>query len=212
LERVELDLKSLSGRRKTRQDVERTSALSIVKGNYTEVIQALSKGGQELENLKRDWTKLMEFYSKMDVFITLATENSIAFIEFVRRIATVQNVLDDDEIFGNLLDKIQKTNEASFLVYRVPYMYVHVSTEQIMDRIASSRDITTIVTSSTIDSEGILKELRMSDESASNRIRGYVQSDETSLQMKLVDRHNQIMNEYQWMLDCSSPEDREFKE
>ncbi len=105
-----------------------------------------------MENLKRDWTKLMEFYSKMDVFITLATENSIAFIEFVRRIATVQNVLDDDEIFGNLLDKIQKTNEASFLVYRVPYMYVHVSTEQIMDRIASSRDITTIVTSSTIDS------------------------------------------------------------
>jgi hypothetical protein len=73
-------------------------------------------------------------------------------------------------------------------------MYVHASTEQIMDRIASSRDITTIVTSSTIDSEGILKELRMSDESASNRIRGYVQSDETSLREKLVDRHNQIMN------------------
>jgi hypothetical protein len=57
----------------------------------------------------------------MDVFITLATENSIAFIEFVRRIARDLNVLDDDEIFGNLLDKIQKTNEASFLVYRVSY-------------------------------------------------------------------------------------------
>jgi hypothetical protein len=51
-----------------------------------------------------------------------------------------------DEIFGNLLEKIQKTNEASFLVYRVSYMYVHVSTEQIMNRIASSRAITTIVT------------------------------------------------------------------
>jgi hypothetical protein len=91
-------------------------------------------------------------------------------------------------------------------------MYVNVSIEYIMDQIASSRDLTTIVTSSTIDSEGILKVLRMSDESASNRIRGYVQSDETSLREKLVDRHNQIMNEYQWMLDCSSPEDREFKE
>jgi hypothetical protein len=64
----------------------------------------------------------MEFYSKMDVFITKATENSIAFIEVVRRIATVQNVLDDDEIFGNLLDKIQKTNEASFLAYVVLYV------------------------------------------------------------------------------------------
>jgi hypothetical protein len=142
LERVQPDLKSLSGRRKTWQDVERTSALSIVKGNYLEVIKALSEGGQELENLKRDWTKLMEFYSKMDVFISLDTENSIAFIEFVRRIATVQNDLDDDEIFGNLLDKIQKTNEASFLVYRVCDMYVNVSKEYIMDRIAANRKFT----------------------------------------------------------------------
>jgi hypothetical protein len=133
LERVQPDLKSLSGRRKTWQDVEKTNALNIAKRNYLKIIKALSERGQELENLKRDWTKLMEFYSKMDVFITLATENSIAFIEFVRRIARDQNVLDDDEIFGNLLDKIQKTNEASFLVYRVCDMYVHVSTEQIMD-------------------------------------------------------------------------------
>jgi hypothetical protein len=61
--RVQPDLKSLSGRRKTRQDVERTNALNIAKRNYLEVIQALSEGGKELENLKRDWTKLMEFYS-----------------------------------------------------------------------------------------------------------------------------------------------------
>jgi hypothetical protein len=47
---------------------------------------------------------------------------------------------------------------------------------------------------------------------ASNRIRSYVQSDETLLRQKLVDRHNQIMNEYQWMSDCSSPENRELKE
>jgi hypothetical protein len=91
-------------------------------------------------------------------------------------------------------------------------MYVNVSIEHIMDRIASSRDITTIVTRSTIDWEGILKELGIRDERAFNRIRSYVQSDETSLREKLVDRHNQIMNEYQWMLDCSSPEDREFQQ
>jgi hypothetical protein len=122
----------------------------------------------------------------MDVFITLATENSISFIEFVRRIARDLNVLDDDKIFRNLLDKIQKTNEASFLVYGVCDMYVNVSEEYIMDQIASSRDITTIVTSSTIDSEGILKELRMSDESAFNRIGGYVKSDETHFERSLL--------------------------
>jgi hypothetical protein len=71
---------------------------------------------------------------------------------------------------------MEKANEASFLVYGVSDMYINVSTEHIVDRIASSRNITTIVTStSTIDSEGILKELGMSDESASNRIRSYVQ-------------------------------------
>jgi hypothetical protein len=54
LERVQLDFKLLSGRRKTRQDVERTSALNVAKGNYLEVIKALQEGRQELENLKRD--------------------------------------------------------------------------------------------------------------------------------------------------------------
>ncbi len=56
LERVELNLKSLSGRWKTRQNVERTSALNIAKRNYREVIKALQEGRQELENLKGDWT------------------------------------------------------------------------------------------------------------------------------------------------------------
>ncbi len=143
-----------------------------------------------MENLKRDWTKLIEFYSEMDVFIIKATENSVALIEVVRRIARNPNDLDDDDIFANLLDKIKKANEASFLVYGVSDMYINVSTEHIVDRIASSRDMTTIVTSSTIDFEGILKVLGMSDESASNRIRSYVQYDETLLRQKLVDRHN----------------------
>jgi hypothetical protein len=35
---------SLAGRRKTWQDVERTSALNVAKGNYLEVIKALQEG------------------------------------------------------------------------------------------------------------------------------------------------------------------------
>jgi hypothetical protein len=70
---------------------------------------------------------------------------------------------------------MEKANEAPFLDYRVSDIHVNVSTEHIVDRIASSRNITTIVTSTIIDFEGILKELGMSDESASNRIRSYVQ-------------------------------------
>jgi hypothetical protein len=45
----------------------------------------------------------MEFYSEMDVFITKATENSVALFEVVRQIARNLNDLDDDEIFANLL-------------------------------------------------------------------------------------------------------------
>ena len=73
-----------------------------------------------MENLKRDWSKLMEFYYKMYVFITKATENTIALIEVVRVIAKDLNVLDDEEIFVNLLEKIEKANEASFLFVECP--------------------------------------------------------------------------------------------
>ncbi len=42
-------------------------------------------------------------------------------------------VLDDDEICVNLLEKIEKANEASFLVRGVSDMYVNVSVKYIMD-------------------------------------------------------------------------------
>jgi hypothetical protein len=196
LERVELDLKSLSGRRKTRQDVERTSALNVAKGNCLEVIRALQEGRQELENLKRDWSKLKDFYSRMEYFVAKATENSIAFIEVVRVIAKDLNVLDDEEIFVNLLEKIQKANEASFLVRGVSDMYVNVSVKYIMDQIASQGDIMARIDNSQVEIEEIRNDLM-----SAHRIRDYIKADEISLRTRFVDRHNQIMDEYQWMLE-----------
>jgi hypothetical protein len=196
LERVELDLKSLSGRRKTRQDVERTSALNVAKGNCLEVIRALQEGRQELENLKRDWSKLKDFYSRMEYFVAKATENSIAFIEVVRVIAKDLNVLDDEEIFVNLLEKIQKANEASFLVRGVSDMYASVSVKYIMDQIASQGDIMARIDNSQVEIEEIRNDLM-----SAHRIRDYIKADEISLRTRFVDRHNQIMDEYQWMLE-----------
>jgi hypothetical protein len=160
-----------------------------------------------LENLKRDWSKLMEFYYKMYVFITKATENTIALIEVVRVIARDLNLLDDEEIFGNLLENIQKANEASFLVRGVSDMYVNVSVKYIMDEIASQGDIMASIDNSQVKIEEIRNDLMMSG----HRIRDYIKADEISLRTRLVDRHNQIINEYEWMLDCSSPEDRAFR-
>ncbi|EFX64483.1 hypothetical protein DAPPUDRAFT_118125 [Daphnia pulex] len=113
------------------------------KEETLEVIQALQEGVEdELTNLKTDWMELKDFYSKMNVFAAKATENSIVFIEVVIRvIARDLNVLGDDEIFGNLLEKIQRANEASFLVRGVSDMYVNVSIKYIMDQIASQGDI-----------------------------------------------------------------------
>jgi hypothetical protein len=34
---------------------------------------------------------------------------------------------------------------------------------------------------------------------------------ETLLREKIADRYNQIVNEYKWMMDCDSEEDRQFE-
>jgi hypothetical protein len=200
-------------RQKTQQVLDKLKSLDITKISYKEAIQALQEGMEELGNLKTVWTKLIDFYSKMSIFITKATEQSIALIEIVRVIAKDTNTLEDDEIFGNLLDKVQKANEASFLVYGVSDMYVNVSDKYIMDRIASLDSMMNI-DASKVGVEEIMKEqqkLIVSGEEASQGIIQYIKADETSLREKLVGRHNEIMNEYQWMIDCISPEDREFK-
>jgi hypothetical protein len=201
-------------RQKTQQVLEKMKSLDITKISYKEAIKALQEGLEELGNLKTVWTKLIEFYSKMSIFITKATEQSIALIEIARVIAKDTNTLDDDEIFGNLLDKVQKANEASFLVHGVSDMYVNVSEKYLMDRIASLDSMMSIDPNK-VGLEEIQKEQKKLMESglnASEGIRDYINADETSLREKLVDRHNEIMNEYQWMIDCFSPEDTKFKD
>ena len=85
-------------------------------------------------------------------------------------------------------------------------MYVNVSVKYIMDEIASQGDIMASIDNSQVKIEEIRNDLMMSG----HRIRDFIKADEISLRTRLVDRHNQIINEYEWMLDCSSPEDREF--
>ncbi len=59
-------------RRKKNQD-----AINAAKRRNLEVIQALQAGVEdELTNLRTDWMKLKDFYSKMNVFAAKATENS----------------------------------------------------------------------------------------------------------------------------------------
>ncbi len=98
--------------------------------------------------------------------------------------------MDDDEIFVNLLEKIEKANEASFLVRGVSDMYVNVSVKYIMDEIASQGDIMARIDNSQVKIEEIRNDLMMSG------IHDYIKADEISLREKLVDRHNQINNEY----------------
>jgi hypothetical protein len=73
-----------------------------------------------------------------------------------------------------------------------------------MDQIASQGDIMARIDNSQVKIEEIRNDLMMSG------IHDYIKADEISLRMGLVDRHNQIMDEYFWMLDCSSPKDRKF--
>ncbi|EFX85325.1 hypothetical protein DAPPUDRAFT_237876 [Daphnia pulex] len=185
LQKIERDLKTLSRRRKTGQDVVRTNTLNAAKRTHAEKIRALEEGMKELGSLKTDWVSLLMggFYYKMEEFIVMQS---------YRR--------------KQISYRIQKANEASFLVYGVSDMYINVSTEHIVDQIASSNQIKT----SPVDFRVIVLP-KMRDGRASYRIREYIKADETSLREKLADRHNQILNEYQWMIDCSSPEDREFK-
>jgi hypothetical protein len=108
------------------------------------------------------------------------------------------------------MEKVEKANEASFLIHGVSDMYVNVSEKFIMNRIASLDNMMSI-DANKVELKKLQKELIKDTETASEGIRNYIRKDETSLQKKLVDRKNQIMDEYQFMIDCISPEDREFK-
>jgi hypothetical protein len=71
------------------------------------------------------------FYYKMEEFIVRATEESKSLTELLTVIARDINLLEDEEIFGNILDKIEKANEASFLVYTECLRYTSMSQKSI---------------------------------------------------------------------------------
>jgi hypothetical protein len=190
--------------------LEKIKSLDITKIDYKKAIQALREGLEELGKLKTEWNKLIAFFSKISIFITKATEESLALIEILRVIERDVNGLDDDEIYLILLERVEKANEASFLVQGVSDMYVNVSEKHIMDRIASL-DSMMKIKASQVDLKEIQKKMINETESASEAIRHYIKADESSLKEKLVDRKNQIMDEYQFLTECSNPEDREFK-
>ncbi len=196
-------------RRNAQQVVERNKSLGFTQIYYKEVTKALQTASNELTKLKTAWMKLIEFYSKMSILINKSTDESNSFIELVKLLLleTGTNLLDDDEIFANLLDKIQKANEASFLVHQVSDMYVDVSGMYIVDQMAH---LDKMMNATEVDMDKLQLELTWSTESDAEGIRHFIKADESSLREKLVERHNQIMNEYKWMIDCFSPEDRQF--
>jgi hypothetical protein len=120
--------------------------------------------------------------------------------------------LDDDKMFGNLLEAIEKSNQATFLMHGVSEMYVNVSQNFIMDRVANLDNMMNINVNN-VGLSKVLEEQRLLKESAQTAYDGiiqYIKDGEVTLKNKLLERRNQIMDEYQWMMDCAESVDREF--
>ena len=203
-------------RRNTQPIVERNKSLHFTKMYYKEAIKALKIALNELTKLNNAWMKLIEFYSKMSVLISKSTEESKAFVNLVNaiKINTTQ-LLDDEEIFENLMDSVQKATEASFLVHGVSDMCVDVSEMYIIDQIGNLEYVIKRLQAfiaHAIDNKNEYETLvqQWHIKSGSEGIRYYMEADETLLRDKLVERHNEIVNEYRWMQDCDSEEDRQF--
>ena len=192
-------------RRNTQPIVERNKSLYFTKAHYIEAIKSLQNALNELTKLKNAWMKLIEFYSKMSILINKSTEENCAALTEI----SVKNKtqLEDEEIFANLMDKIQKATEASILVREVSDMYADISGMYIVDQMAH---LDKMMNATEVDMDKLQLELTWSTESDSEGIRHFIKADEISLREKIADRHNQIVNEYKWMMDCFSPKDREF--
>jgi hypothetical protein len=192
-------------RRKTEQVLDKLKSLDITKTNLTETIRALQEGLVELVHLKGVWSKLMDFYSRMSTFMDAAALESMGLIEYLSvSVPMKTSIINDEDMFSFFLEKMEKANEASFLVHQISDMYVNVSDAYIMTRMASLDKMVDpleihnltqyqqdLIATTKNDTENILK---------------YITADEKSFKEELVGRHNQIMDEYQWTLDCRSSE------
>jgi hypothetical protein len=199
-------------RKKNEEIIGRIKQLDLTKISHKEAIEALNDGLEVLRLLQRDWLKLIEFYEKMSRFISKATEEIEALVEVVRVMSKDVSNLDDDEMFGNLLEAVEKSNQAAFLIHGVSEMYVNVSQNFIMDRVANLDNMMNINVNN-VGLSKVLEEQRLLKESAQTAYDGiiqYIKDGEVTLKNKLLERRNQIMDEYQWMMDCAESVDREF--
>jgi hypothetical protein len=199
-------------RKKNEEIIGRIKQLDLTKISHKEAIEALNDGLEVLRLLQRDWLKLIEFYEKMSRFISKATEDIVALVEVVRVVSKDVSNLDDDKMFGNLLEAIEKSNQATFLMHGVSEMYVNVSQQFIMDRVANLDSMMSINDNNAGLSK-VLEEQRLLKESAQTAYDGiiqYIKDGEKIVKNKLLERRNQIMDEYQWMVDCAASVDREF--
>jgi hypothetical protein len=199
-------------RKKNEEIIGRIKQLDLAKISHKEAIEALNDGLEVLGLLQRDWLKLIEFYEKMSRFISKATEDIVALVEVVRVVSKDVSNLDDDKMFGNLLEAIEKSNQATFLMHGVSEMYVNVSQKFIMDRVANLDSMMSINDNNAGLSK-VLEEQRLLKESAQTAYDGiiqYIKDGEKIVKNKLLERRNQIMDEYQWMVDCAASVDREF--
>jgi hypothetical protein len=204
IEKLMMAIKQMELRRRKAQHVvvRNKSTLQNTKIYYKEAIKALKIASNELTKLKTAVTQLMTFYSKMSTFITDATLESVAFIFSIARDT---NNMDDNKLF----DKVQKVIESSYLVHEVTDMYVDVSEMYIIDQIGNLENVMKYLQANIV--VDIKKEYgTWHIKSGSEGIRYYVEADEISLREKLVERHNEIVNEYRWIQDCDSNEDRQF--
>jgi hypothetical protein len=210
IEEMIVTAKQLELRRRNRQQVvmdkvvERNESFEINNIYNVEAIKALQNALNELTKLKSAWMKLIEFYNKMSVLMSKSTVESKEFVDALQK---NNGQLEDEKIFTTLMGKVQMANETAFLVHEVSHMYVDISEMYIVDQMAH---LDQMMNATEVDMDKLQLELTWSAESDAEGIRHFIKADETLLREKIADRHNQIVNEYKWMMDCFSPKDREF--
>ncbi len=212
IEEMIVTAKQLELRRRNRQQVvmdkvvERNESFEINNIYNVEAIKALQNALNELTKLKSAWMKLIQFYSKMSILMSKSTEESKEFVDVIQK---NNGQLKDEKIFTILMGKVQMANETAFLVHEVSHMYVDVSEMYILDQMTHLDKM--MNATDEVDMDKLQMELTWSTESDAEGIRRFIKADETLLREKIADRYNQIVNEYKWMMDCDSEEDRQFE-
>ena len=199
-------------REKTKLILERIASLNVTKVHYNQVLEVLQEGLRELGKLKTHWDKLLRFFNNVRIFIESASQHSLALIEIARTLSKNVTLLNDEVFFEDLLNSIERSNEAVFLVHGVADMYVNVSNTYIMERVASLDTLNTKATLGVSNDDLRLEQENLSKNAmnAFNGIEEFIKKDEKRLRKKLDERHTEIRKEYDWVWDCRESEDVEY--